>query len=197
MLQQVSLHLRTLLFRGLAGDDDVGRDFTAETNISLASPAEISDSPSSEVTILLSLYLYQVTPNGHLRNEPLIPSAAGEQRYPPLSLDLSYLLTPLSTSPADNLVILGRAMQILEANTTIRAAFLDSDLRLRDPGLRVLMNPCSLEELTRIWNAFNQPYRLSLCYQVQPVSIDSARQPDEGPPVTESLIDVLQVGGRP
>ncbi|MEE8587285.1 MAG: Pvc16 family protein, partial [Acidobacteriota bacterium] len=30
-----------------------------------------------------------------------------------------------------------------------------------------------IEEQTRIWNALNKPYRLSACYEVRIVSIDS------------------------
>ena len=56
-----------------------------------------------------------------------------------------------------------------------------------------MINPVTLEELTRIWNAFSQPYRLSVCYKVQVVSIDSARAPQQGPPVTERLLDVHQI----
>jgi hypothetical protein len=31
----------------------------------------------------------------------------------------------------------------------------------------------SLEELTRIWNALSQPFRLSVCYEVRIVLVDS------------------------
>lgn len=186
----VSRHLRQLLFDGLAGSEDVTDDFTAVTNISLASPAQISaEGGDPQSPVLLSLYLYQVQPNPHARRA-MIVAAPGEQRHPPLSLDLSYLLTPLSGSAEDNLVILGRAMQILDANTIVRARFLDSDLRPPVPQVEVRMDPVSLEELTRIWNAFNEPYQLSVCYQVQYVAIDSVRLPDEGPPVEEAHFDV-------
>lgn len=194
VLQEISLHLRQLLFDELHGHDVASGSFTSINNISLASPARIADNSAPHASqALLSLYLYQVVPNAHLNNRPLIPAGAGQQRYPPLSLELFYLLTPLSTSPEDNLVILGRAMQILAAHPIIRAGFLDSLLRPNPPEVRVMINPATLEELTRIWNAFNQPYRLSVCYQVQVVSIDSARAPEEGPPVAERLLDVHQI----
>lgn len=194
VLQDLTLHLRQLLFQGLTGDDEVSGNFTSINTISLASPAQLADGSGSGVSQpLLSLYLYQVLPNAHLNNRPLVPVSPGEQRYPPLSLDLFYLLTPLSTSPEDNLVILGRSMQILAANAIVQASFLDSDLRPSRPEVRVMINPVNLEELTRIWNAFNQSYQLSVCYQVHVVSIDTARAPEEGPPVVERLVDVHQI----
>lgn len=196
VLQDISLHLRQVLFNGLTGNDVASGAFTAVKNISLASPARIADkSAPGAAEALLSLYLYQVTPNPHLNNQPLIPAGPGQQHHPPLTLDLHYLLTPLLTAPEDNLVVLGRAMQMLEANPVVRANFLDSRLRPKRPEARLTINPVTLEELTRIWNAFNQPYRLSVCYQVRGIAVDSARQPEKGPPVTERLLDVHQISG--
>ena len=189
IIQQVALLLRELLFEGLSGDDEVGQKFTTLQNISLASPVQLNGEVGPDAAVLLSLYLYQVTPNGQLNNHPPIPHGLSEQRHPPLSLDMCFLLTPRSASPEDNLVILGRSLQILEGHATVRAGFLDSDLRPRRPELRVLLERISLEELTRIWNAFNEPYQLSVSYKITFVSIDTIRPPEEGPPVTVGLVD--------
>lgn len=197
VLQAISRYLRQLLFDGLSEADVAEGSFTSINNISLASPPRIADKSAPDAShALLSLYLYRVSPNAHLNNRPPIPAGPGQQHYPPLSLDLSYLLTPLSKSPEHNLVTLGRSMQILDAHPIIRANFLDSLLRPAHPKVGVTINPVTLEELTRIWNAFNEPYRLSVCYKVQVVSIDSDRAPEEGPPVAERLLDVHQITGR-
>ena len=197
-LLDVSLRLRQVLFDGLTGDSEVSRNFDTVQSISLASPADLAESDGgAQATPQLSLYLYQVLPDPHLRNRPLLPGRPGEQHYPPISLALYYLLTPIGISAEDNLVILGRAMQILAANPIVRANFLESRIQPGQPEVRILLNPVTLEELTRIWNAFNQPYRLSTCYQVQVVSIDSVRAPEEGPPVVERVLDLHQVVGAP
>ena len=190
VLQDISLHLRGLLFDGLTGDDEVGSSFTSESNISLASPAALSE---GNADVVVSLYLYQVLPNPHLNNRALIPIGNDRQQFPPASLDLFYLLTPMSASPEEDLVVLGHAVQILAANSIVRANFLDSDLRPDRSEIRITANPVSLEELTRIWNAFNEPYRLSVCYQVHAVSIDSVRTPLQERAVIEGLIDVQQI----
>ena len=190
VLQDISLRLRTVLFDGLNGSE-----FTSENNISLNSPAEIDDRGNSN--ILLSLYLYQVLPNTHMNNYNLIPIGEEMHQYPPLSLDLFYLLTPVSNSQEENLVILGHAMQILAANPIIGANFLDSLLRPNPPEVRVTINPVDLEELTRIWNAFNEPYSLSVCYKVQGTSLDSVRAPVQEADVVESLVDVHQIVSEP
>jgi hypothetical protein len=194
VISEMSNHLRGLLRAGL--DGATGVDFGAPTTVSLESPGAILDDGAGGADpVHLSLYLYRIAPNPYLQNFPLVPHGPDEQRYPPLPLDLFYLLTPLTGSPTDDLVILGRVMQLLDANATIRQAFLDSDMRPKDPEVRVLFNPVSLEELTRIWSAFNQPYQLSLCYRVQGLAVDSARQPQSGAPVVEWILDVHQVDG--
>ncbi len=198
VLQDISLYLRRLLFERLTGNDSVASQFASENSISLDSPPRIADNSAPNADqARLSLYLYQVTPNAHLNNHPMIPAGFGRQQYPPLSLNLYYLLTPVSQAPEDNLVILGRCLQVLAANATIRANFLDSWLRPEPPEVRVTMNPVSLEELTRVWNAFNETYRLSVCYLVQVVSIDSARLPQDEQPVQERLIDIHQIVSQP
>jgi hypothetical protein len=194
VLQDVSLNLRQILFEGLNGTDELGSRFTSQSNISLDSPAELDESNGAATAqVLLSLYLYQVLPDPHLNNRPLTSNGAGQQHYPPLSLYLSYLLTPMSTSPEENLLILGRSLQVLAAYPMRGANFLDSLLRPARPEMRVTLNPLNLEELTRLWNTFNQPYRLSVCYEVHGVSLDSLRHPVEEQPVETSLVDVHQI----
>src|SRR6266542_4670200 len=96
VLQEISLRLRQILFQGLRGNDEVGSKFTSINAISLGSPAQLAGGDLDVSQVLLSLFLYQVLPNPSLNNRPLIPYGVGRQVYPPLSLDLFYLLTPFS-----------------------------------------------------------------------------------------------------
>jgi hypothetical protein len=197
VLQEVSHYLRDLLLTYLSSIDTLTANFTSPNNISLDTPARIADGSAPEATnAMLSLYLYQVTPNTHVNNRGYIPAGNGTLVFPPLSLNLFYLLTPLNNSPDDALATLGLAMQALAAHPVIRASFLDSTLHPEQPDMKIAICPVTLEELTRVWNAFNQPYRLSVCYQVQIVSIDSTHQPEVGPPVMERLVDVQQITGE-
>lgn len=193
VLREVSLRLRDILLAGLAGDPDVGTDFQAMNAITLASPATIADQGGPDDRPSLSLYLYQVTPSAYLRNQPLLPSGPDKQRHPPLPVDLRYLITPSGAAAADDLVILGRVIQTLEANTILRTGFLESDLDRHLREARLSFEPLPLEDLLRIWSAFNEPYRLSVAYVVRGVLIDSLRVPEAGPPVRESLVDVRQL----
>jgi hypothetical protein len=187
-LVQVSTHVKNLLWDGLKGMPE-GDWFSTSNKVSLESPASLLGATNATTQSSLSWYLYQVAPNPYVNTGPLLRHG-DDQRHRPLSLDLHYLLTPLLGVPDSDQYILGRAMQILAANPCIVSGDFDSDLRPAKPEIHVRINPCTLEELTRIWHAFNQAYRLSVCYQVQVVSIDSLRVPEDGTPVLERLLDV-------
>jgi hypothetical protein len=196
VLRDVSLRLRDILLAGLAGDPDVGTAFQAMNAIAFGSPAGVATGGDGDRPAL-SLYLYQVTPSAHLRNHPPVAAGPAEQRHPPLPVDLRYLITPSGAVATDDLVILGRVIQTLEANTILRAAFLASDLDRHLRAARLAFEPLPLEDLVRIWSAFNESYRLSVAYVVRGVLIDSLRMPEGGPPVRESLIDVRQLVAEP
>lgn len=70
-------------------------------------------------------------------------------------------------------MVLGRSMQIFNDNASL---LLQS---AEEPGtaeeLRVSMCQRDLRELAEVWEALQQPYRLSVCYEMRLVRIDSTR----------------------
>ena len=73
----------------------------AEGDIVLKSPVEADQAGK------ISLFLYQVQENPHLRNRELEPIHDSDLRPPPLTLDLYYLVTPLSGRPGQQYVLAG------------------------------------------------------------------------------------------
>ena len=63
-------------------------------------------------------------------------------------------------------------MQVLYENAIIRIQRPADDIA---EELRVIFCRLSLEELTRIWEALREPYRLSVCYLVRVTRVDSHR----------------------
>jgi hypothetical protein len=128
----------------------------------------------------LAICLYEILEDASTRNRPMqrIPLPAGlKLAKPPMSLTLKYLLTPFAPQPEDEQRILGRAMQALYED----AIFSGPDLRggpapLGLVGsadiLAVTLDALTLEERSRIFHAIQQPYRLSLSYQVRVANID-------------------------
>jgi hypothetical protein len=91
-----------------------------------------------------------------------------------LALNLNYLITP--TGPANEAenqqLLLGLVMQTFYDRSIV-------PLKNNDDGiaeeLHIVLRRLTLEELAHVWEALRQPYRLSVCYQVAVVRIDSAR----------------------
>jgi hypothetical protein len=64
-------------------------------------------------------------------------------------------------------------MRIFYDHAIIAAPLLKGELEHTTEELKVDLCQFSLEELTRIWNALNQPFRLSVCYEVRIILVDS------------------------
>src|SRR5690349_9460880 len=95
VILEVSKFLKQLLWEGFINDPtlDVGQYFDGLDSIVLTNPAE----PDGDRR--LSLWLYNVLPNEHLRNTPFIRLKGDVQiQYPALPLNLYYLLTPSTGS---------------------------------------------------------------------------------------------------
>jgi hypothetical protein len=127
----------------------------------------------------LSLWLYQVTEDEFTRNQPSVartPAANGgdsaELLFSPLALNLYYLLTPLTDSALTDQELLGKAMEVFHDNALVHVPMEDRDVQ----ELRIVLCRLDLEELTRIWDALRQPYKLSVSYHVRVARIDSRRR---------------------
>jgi hypothetical protein len=141
--------------------------------IGLASPVDKGD-------YYLSLFLYSVIENGDNRRTQMVSRSAGEIQYPPLAVDLHYLLTvqspaELQTRSLDEHRILGRAMQVLYDNSVLRGASALGTLGENGEEVRIVKETISGEALVNMWNFADTPYRLSISYVVGPVYIDSTR----------------------
>jgi hypothetical protein len=176
VVRDASLALRQLLFDAAnsVSDVDFGIDNIA-THIALDPPTDdIGDNA------LLSVYLYHIGTDATLRNQSQLPVGTAGLIRPPLALRLSYLITPLLSTEAENQMLLGRVMQALHDQPLISVLGgqpIGDSHGGGSPAIRVWMEPLGLEELTRIWHALGTDYRLSLAYQLRVVLIDSAIPP--------------------
>lgn len=191
IINDVSLELRSRIFAAMNSAVGVTLGFTDEaTNIVLEPPHETPDNNTR-----LSLYLYHIGINNTQRNQQKLaqPGRDDEFRSPPLPLELKYLATPVDDEESNQLVM-GRLLQFVYDNPRIDS-LADQPLGNSFGGgsrtLRVVPDLLNVEQLSQLWNAFNQPYRLSLAFQVDVVVIDSAKAPDIAPRVT----DLLAVAG--
>jgi hypothetical protein len=171
VIQATSQLLETVLRRNY-GAFEV--DMSSDDAISFMNPTETAQNSSHK----LSIWLYQVTENEFLKNQPRLQTdVAGKDREkrlrnPPLGLNLYYLLTPFNADPMMDHLLLGKTMQILYENAILSLYSAGDDIR---EHLSISLCRLSLEELTRIWEALKEPYRLSVCYQVRVNRIDPVK----------------------
>lgn len=164
--------LVSLLFSELNADPQIKGLIDSEDRISLESPAELEMNNS----VRLSMYLYRIVENPYLKNRPPLEGTGGKQKKPPLTLDLYYLLTPLVGTPREQQIVLGKSMQTLYDRAILESYDLEGSLGKSGEEIRVILNSVSLEELTRVWQALEIPYRLSVCYVARVAIVDSSQE---------------------
>ena len=142
-------------------------------DVTLDSPADLKGATGSFEKI--NLYLYQVLENAFTKNQPPVSIDASTTQLPPLTLRLYYLLTPYASDPRSAHQVLGHAMRVFYDNAIVTGDKMGESLRLATDKLAIVLLSAKLEDLTRIWNALQTPYRLSVCYEVRVVPIESSR----------------------
>jgi len=164
--------LVSLLFSELNADPQISGLIDSEDRISLESPADLESNNS----VRLSMYLYRILENAYAKNQYPVEGTGAKRRKPPLALDLYYLLTPLVGTPREQQIVLGKAMQVLYDRAILESADLAGSLGTSGEEIRLVLNPVSLEELTRVWQALEIAYRLSVCYVARVIIVDSEQQ---------------------
>lgn len=191
IINDVSTELRHRIFNAMNSAAGVTLGFSDElSNIVLDPPSDSADTGTR-----LSLYLYHVGIDNTLRNQRLLPQPGrdDELRLPPLPLQLRYLATPVDDEETNQLII-GRLLQFIYDYPAIEAVGgtpLGNSFGGASRELRLTPDLLNVEQLSQLWNAFNQPYRLSLAFQVDVVAIDS----DRSPKVAPRVVDVLALAG--
>lgn len=168
MIAYISNYICSLLKKHMTPNPILNKD-----SIGLCSPNDRGD-------LNLGIFLYDINENQNIRNRSMINIGKNEQKYPSRFLELYYMVTAYSNTElkykyVDEQKIIGRALQILTDNPNIH---MDEIMNIQDLAIREvkieLLN-ITFEEKLKIWNGQNQPYKLSLCFKVFPIEIQSTR----------------------
>ena len=200
-------------------DDGLKTDFSPTSvgtfAVTTLPPNRVLSSANGAEANQLNLFLYQVSPNAGWRNAAL-PSRdeQGQRRSnPPLALDLHYLLSAYGAELLNAEILLGCAMQALHESPfltrdAVRVA-LSSVAPAGDPrgdmlralgasGLadqieQIKITPQALntEEISKLWTAFQAPYRPTTGYLATVVLIESRRSTRPTLPVRERKLFVM------
>jgi hypothetical protein len=142
----------------------------------------------------LNLFLYQTTPSAAWRNTGL-PGQSSSSTLP-LALNLHYLITAFGQGDDETRSHrwLGSAMRVLHDHPLlgareIRDALAENDLHAQIERVRIVPQPLSLEEMSKLWTTFQTQYRISSAYEVDVVLIESRRP-------ARPVLPVLRRGDR-
>ena len=168
----------------------LGADFTVT-----ALPPDRVVADNGDQSTQLNLFLYRISPNAAFRNEDL-PTRNREGQLtqrPRLALDLHYILTAVSGEELHAEILLGYAMQLFHETAilgreTIRAAL---DLAVMDEILPADFDPIrvseladqiellkitprtlSMDDMSKLWTAFQASYRTTVAYDISLVLIE-------------------------
>ena len=184
IIERVTEELRQQIFSALYEAPDTRFSVTdASTNISLEAPGINLDNQ-----VVVSLYLFHISQQQRPRNPMPLRSGTGEEKHPPLPLQLRYLLLPVDKE-SNNLLMMGRILQhfhdhpILES---IAGEHPDHSFGCEQDQIRITAEDMPLEQLTQLWNSFSQPFRLATILRVDGIAVDSYRSPNQYGPVREA-----------
>lgn len=168
VIADISNHICSLLQKNMTPEPILNEDY-----IGICAPYEKGD-------LILGIYLYDVKESEEVRSISMVNMSSNRQKFPPTYLTLNYIITAYSNTEIkfkylDDQKILGRAIQVLTDNSIINMHELtnSNDLMMQESKIQLLN--LSHEEKNKIWNFPNTPYRLSMCFSVAPVELESTR----------------------
>lgn len=155
----------------------------------------------------LNVFLYHTALNAGWRNMDLPNQAKGGERgQPPLALNLYYMLTAYAREDNDSADpsshrILCCAMSALHdypllKKADIEAALPGTDLARQLERIRITPQPLSVDEIYKLWTAYQAPYRISAAYELTVVLVDSNQPARSAPPVLNRGADDQGVFAR-
>lgn len=177
--------LRYILQQGVTADPDLN---DATVTIQPLDKARAASDKANQ----LNLFLYQIQRNAAWVSSDMPRQVQpGESGYPPLPLNLWYLVTAYGRNDdADSSAqpfghhLLGKAMSVLHDHAILSAADIEaatqsilptSDLDRQVERIRITFQPLSVEELYRLWTGFATQFRLSAAYELAVTLIESTR----------------------
>ncbi len=204
-IASVTQVLRDLLNNGIIDHDVTG---VINGNVKVTSFPPDLVVTSNDEPAQLNLFMYHATPNQGWRNEhfPSVNAAGERITNPPLALNLHYLLTAYCSNELHTEILLGYGMQLLHENPVLGRDAIRSSLALPSPlngtglpvnlqslatsklaeqveQIKIIPEVMNVDELSKLWTAFQSKYRPSAAYLATVVLIESTKSTRSALPV--------------
>lgn len=148
----------------------------------------------------INLFLYKTSLNPALRNLDwqLKPGDSTRLVAPPLSINLSYMMTAIApndavTGQTTAQELIGEAMRVFHQFPVVPQSYLPDGLKTAPEEVRIIPEELNVQEMGSLWTTFSQPYRLSILYSVQVVQIDPSAQSERPLPGRVRTVGVPDV----
>lgn len=217
-IASVSAVLKDLLNTGVIDHKLSG--VVGEVTVSVLPPDRVLSEGKPE-TSRINLFMYQVTPNAGWRNVGYPSRDADGDRIanPPLGLDLHYLVSAYGASEFHAEILLGYALQLLHETPVLTRDAIRKTLSPSSPimgtilppplntlvaseladqveQIRLIPEPMSVEEISKLWGAIQSHYRPTAAYQASVVLIESRRSTRSALPVADDRRHIYVVPFR-
>lgn len=163
--------------------------FDGEEEGSFELSPQTPESMQEKNVLGVSLWLYRIVRDEHRYNDPHRRVSDNELQKRALPVRLHYLVTPRAGEDQKKLIleqeILGRILQAFHDEPKITGTRLSGDFAGTGVELTVRLEPMTLEEITRVWDALDASYKLSVSYEVSVVFVESGLPPRRIAPVED------------
>jgi hypothetical protein len=171
---------------------------TANVLVQLATTGVFTDLKNTNRPTI-TLFLYRVVENAERRNSPPRVRPGGTYSRQPMAIELCYLVTPWgvrrdSTPAVDAQAaqeehrLMGLVLQAFYDHAELSRAELYEDPDATRPRvwgetdtIQLILEGLGVEDLYRIWDSSELPYRLSATYRARVVGIDPSETQTVGP----------------
>jgi hypothetical protein len=155
--------------------------------ITVATPDEF-ESLRDPLKPNITVFLYRIAVNPHMRNNPPRMRPDGSLVPTPLPVELSFLITAWAKDTRDELRLVGRILQTLYEHRELGAADLAGASWEADDTVQLILESLPLEDHYRLWDAHEFPYRLSLTYMARVIGL-SPTESLFAPPVVDARLE--------
>jgi hypothetical protein len=154
---------------------------------------QFSASPPADTTLVILLYAVSI--DEHHRNATR--TAGPHLGTIPLGVNLHLLVIPWSDDPEMEHHLLAWAMREFHRLPVLdRSILIPTDAWEREDRIQISAIDMTPDQVYRLWEALQKPYRLCAPYLARVVKIDVAPGPD-GPPVVAKRLAYTQYGDEP
>jgi len=174
-------------------------DFDGELDFEVYQGEDFRSEGGDGVSTGVSLFLYRAVVNGTNRTPTGRRLSSGETQRSQLPLDLHYLVTVWADRASTQHQIAGWVMRVLETTPILPKGLLNDvndDVFRPDETVEIILNDLSNEDLFRIWDILDVPYRLSIPYRVRNVRIEAGETVSEEGIVERRIFDYLSRGAE-